>query len=88
VPQKTVKVGSKVGLHARPAALFVKAVAASGIPVNLTKVGGNTVSAASILGVLTLNVAFGDEVILESDGDGAEQVLEDLAQMLSSELDA
>jgi phosphocarrier protein HPr len=88
VPQKTVKVGSKVGLHARPAALFVKAVAASGIPVNLTKVGGNTVSAASILGVLTLNVAFGDEVILESDGDGAEQVLEDLAQMLSSELDS
>jgi phosphocarrier protein HPr len=88
VPQKTVKVGSKVGLHARPAALFVKAVAASGISVNLTKVGGNTVSAASILGVLTLNVAFGDEVILESDGDGAEQVLEDLAQMLSSELDS
>jgi phosphocarrier protein HPr len=88
VPQKLVKVGSKVGLHARPAALFVKAVAASGIPVNLTKVGGNTVSAASILGVLTLNVAFGDEVILESDGDGAEQVLEDLARMLSSELDA
>jgi phosphocarrier protein HPr len=88
VPQKTVKVGSKVGLHARPAALFVKAVAASGIPVNLTKVGGNTVSAASILGVLTLNVAFGDEVVLEADGDGAEQVLEDLARMLSSELDA
>jgi phosphocarrier protein HPr len=88
VPQKTVKVGSKVGLHARPAALFVKAVAASGIPVNLTKAGGKTVSAASILGVLTLNVAFGDEVILEADGDGAEQILEDLAQMLSSELDA
>jgi phosphocarrier protein HPr len=88
VPQKTVTVGSKVGLHARPAALFVKAVAASGIPVNLTKVGGNTVSAASILGVLTLNVAFGDEVILEADGDNAEQVLTDLAAMLSSELDS
>jgi phosphocarrier protein HPr len=88
VPQKTVKVGSKVGLHARPAALFVKAASASGVPVTLTKVGGATVSAASILGVLTLNVAYGDEVVLEADGDNAQKVLDDLGSMLESELDS
>jgi phosphocarrier protein HPr len=88
VPQKTVTVGSKVGLHARPAALFVKAVAASGLPVTLSKSGGTPVSAASILSVLTLNVAFGDEVTLETEGSNADQVLGDLARMLESELDA
>lgn len=85
--EKTVKVGSKVGLHARPAALFVKAAAASGVPVTLTKVGGNSVSASSILGVLTLNIAFGDEVTLSAEGDNAETVVAELAAMLASELD-
>lgn len=85
---KRVTVGSKVGLHARPAALFVKAAAASGIPISIAKEGGKQVSAASILGVLTLNVAFGDEVILTADGENAEAILTELAAMLERELDA
>lgn len=85
---KRVVIGSKVGLHARPAALFVKAAAATGIPVTLAKEGGKQVSASSILGVLTLNVAFGDEVILSAEGENAEAVLDELAAMLERELDA
>lgn len=88
VATKRVTVGSKVGLHARPAALFVKAAAASGLPITIAKEGGKQVSASSILGVLTLNVAFGDEVILTADGDNAESILNDLAAMLERELDA
>lgn len=88
MPSRTVTIGSKVGLHARPAALFVKAVAATGLPVTLAKAGGTPVSAASILSVLTLNVACGDEVTLEADGEGADAALDQLATMLATELDA
>ena len=52
--QVTATIASKVGLHARPAATFVKAVAEKGVPVTIAKEGGAAVDASSILGVMTL----------------------------------
>ena len=69
--QRSAVVASKVGLHARPAAVFVRAVADSGVPVTIAKGGGEPVDAASILGVMTLGAEHGDEVTLTAEGDGA-----------------
>ena len=69
--QVTATIASKVGLHARPAATFVKAVAEKGVPVTIAKEGGAAVDASSILGVMTLGAGFGDVVTLASDADGA-----------------
>ena len=76
--QVTATIASKVGLHARPAATFVKAVAEKGVPVTIAKEGGAAVDASSILGVMTLGAGFGDVVTLASDADGAEAALKDL----------
>ena len=65
--QVTATIASKVGLHARPAATFVKAVAEKGIPVTIAKEGGAAVDASSILGVMTLGAGFGDVITLASD---------------------
>jgi len=62
--QVTATIASKVGLHARPAATFVKAVAEKGVPVTIAKEGGAAVDASSILGVMTLGAGFGDVVTL------------------------
>ncbi|MPV37842.1 HPr family phosphocarrier protein [Georgenia subflava] len=86
--QRSAVIASKVGLHARPAALFVKAVSASGIPVSISKGDGDPVDAASILAVMTLGAEQGDEVTLTADGDGAEKVLDELAELLAQDLDA
>jgi phosphocarrier protein len=86
--QRSAVVASKVGLHARPAAVFVKAVADSGVPVTIAKAGGEPVDAASILGVMTLGAEHGDEVTLTAEGDGAEEVLDRLAGLISTDLDA
>jgi len=88
VVQRTVVIASKVGLHARPAALFTKAATAAGLPITLRKAGGAPVPATSILSVLTLNAANGDEVVLEAEGDGAERALDQLAALLAEDLDA
>ena len=85
---RSVKLGSKVGLHARPAAMFTKAAAAAGIAVTISKEGGKAVNAASILSVLTLNAGFGDEVTISAEGENADQVIADLAAMLERDLDA
>jgi phosphocarrier protein HPr len=38
--------------------------------------------------VLTLNVAHGDEVVLEAEGEHAERVLDELATLLATDHDA
>jgi phosphocarrier protein HPr len=86
--QRSAVVASKVGLHARPAAVFVKAVAASGVPVTISKQGSDPVDAASILGVMTLGAEHGDEVVLSAEGDDAEKVLDELVDLLTQDLDA
>jgi phosphocarrier protein len=82
--ERRVVVQSPVGLHARPAALFTKAAAGSGLQVTISKGDGPAVPASSILSVLQLNVAHGDEVTLRADGDSADAVLDDLVAVLES----
>lgn len=86
--ERRVSVGSKVGLHARPAALFVQAAARQPVRVTVAKDGTEPVSAASILAVLGLDVRGGDEVILSAEGEGAEAALAALAELVAKDLDA
>ena len=71
MPERTAVVASKVGLHARPAAVFVKAAAEQQVPVTIRKPDGAPVDAASILSIMTLGVSQGDEVVLAAEGDAA-----------------
>jgi phosphocarrier protein HPr len=87
LPERTVTVGSSVGLHARPASLFAQAASKVGVPVTLTSAAGKSVNAASILGVLSLGIGPGEEVTLQADGDGADQALDTLAEFLGRDLD-
>lgn len=85
MPRTVVTVKNPEGLHARPAALFVKV--ANGFPCtievrHLSK-EKPPVSAKSILGVLTLGVNQGDSIEITAEGEGAEkaiQVLRDLIE--------
>jgi phosphocarrier protein len=86
--ERHVIVGSKVGLHARPAALFVGIAAKQPVKVSIAKPGTKPVDARSILSVLALNARNGDEVIISADGAGADDALEQLAALLSRDLDS
>jgi len=87
VAERRAVIASRVGLHARPAAAFVQAVQKAGTSVTIAKGEGPEVDAASILNVLTLNAAAGDEVVLRADGDGADAALDSLASLLASDLE-
>jgi phosphocarrier protein HPr len=88
MPERRVAVGSKVGLHARPAAMFVQAAAKQPVKVTIAKADGNPVDARSILSVLALDARGGDEVVLVAEGDGAEQALDELVALLARDLDS
>ncbi len=85
---RTVRIGSSHGLHARPAKLLAQAAKDAGIPVTIAKDAGEPVNAASILGVIALGIEHGDYVTIAADGDGAEGVLDQLSELLTTDHDA
>ena len=87
MPELRVTVASKVGLHARPAALLAKAAAGQAVSVSIRKEGGEQVDAASVLGLMTLGAMHGDEVILSAEGAGADQALETVAALIATDHD-
>ncbi|SDN70363.1 HPr family phosphocarrier protein [Allokutzneria albata] len=87
MPERRVTVASSVGLHARPAALLAKAAAAQPVTVTIRKDGGEPVEAASVLGLMTLGAMHGDEVVLNAEGEGAEEALEALASIIAEDHD-
>lgn len=87
MPERTVTVGSKSGLHARPAKLFVQAATRAPVPVRI-QAGGRDVDARSMLAVLSLGVTHGTEVTLRAEGEHADEALDELARLLATDLDA
>ena len=81
---RTVKVASASGLHARPAALFSQAASEQPAAVTIETADAGPVKASSILMLLTLDVAFDDEVTLRAEGEGADDVLANLCTALET----
>lgn len=84
MPGIEVTVQHKVGLHARPAAQFVKT--ASSFPCEIKVSNVTTESAAanakSILGILSLGVHQGHVIHVEADGERADEALAQLRQLV------
>jgi phosphotransferase system HPr (HPr) family protein len=85
---KDVVIGSRIGLHGRPAAIVVKTAAAQAVTIKIGKGAKPPVDASSIIAVLALGAHGGDTVTISADGEGAEAALDALAEVLARDLDA
>ena len=75
---------NKRGLHARASAKFVGAVAAmDGAQVRVTK-DGHSAAGGSILGLMMLGAAMGDTIVIHCSGDGCEEALAQLSDLVES----
>ena len=83
--ERTVTLGSKSGLHARPAAIFVQNAKGFQSQITLTK-NDKTANGKSILSVLTLGAEQGDQVVLKVSGEDAEVASDKLASLLEGDL--
>jgi phosphocarrier protein HPr len=82
---KTVVIRSSNGLHARPAALFVKAAEKFNCEVTVSA-GKLQVNGKSIVGLMTLGVARGGTLTIAADGDDAGQAVEALETVLQGDI--
>jgi phosphocarrier protein HPr len=80
---RTVTISNRRGLHARASAKFV--TLASGLParVEVSK-DGASVTGTSIMGLMMLGAAMGDQVTISASGDGAEAAVAALADLVEN----
>ena len=85
MPSRTVSVGSRVGLHARPAAIVSEAAQRLDDPVTVARTGHDPVDARSALLIMTLGARFGDPVEVAGDDPAA---VDAIATLIEQDLDA
>ena len=82
--QLILKVVNEVGLHARPATLFVRAANRYQSTIRLRNITSESrwADAKSILGVLTLGVEKNHEIELQIEGSDEDQAASSLSELI------
>ena len=89
MPEAEVEVRNPSGLHARPAASFVRAAGGFGSDVlvtNLSRDPDRAASAKSVLGVMGLAVSQGHRIRIVASGDDAEAAVAQLTAIVEAGL--
>jgi phosphocarrier protein HPr len=83
VIEKTVLITNRRGLHARASAKFV--TMATGLPARVeVEKDGSSVVGTSIMGLMMLGAAMGDHIVIRAEGDGAEQSVGALVELIEA----
>ena len=85
--EERIAVNNKVGLHARPAAIFVQEASKFTSEISVSTQDPDTkedrnANAKSILGILTLGVFQGMEIVIKAEGDDEEEAVAALVKMV------
>ena len=81
--EREATVGPEEGLHARPAAQFVKTAKRFSSEIVVVK-GGREANAKSSLKIMTLGARKGDTVTIRAEGDDAQEAVEALVELISA----
>ncbi len=83
-----IEVRNPSGLHARPAAAFVRAAGAFRADVRVTNLtrDGREANAKSVLGVMGLGVAQGHRIRIAAEGVDAEEAVAQLTELVGAGL--
>jgi phosphocarrier protein len=80
--QATTTISNKLGLHARASAKLTKLAGSFPCEVWISK-GERRVNAKSIMGVMMLAAGIGSEVVIDTDGDQAQEALDALLALIA-----
>jgi phosphocarrier protein len=81
--RRDVRLRNRRGLHARASAKFVNLASELSAKVEVEK-DGSRVCGTSIMGLMMLGAAMGDQITIHAEGDGAEDALARLLALVES----
>ena len=80
---REVSIVNRRGLHARASAKFVNLASEVDLNVEVEK-DGSRVCGTSIMGLMMLGAAMGDSIVIHVEGDGADQALDKLVELVET----
>ena len=83
---KDFMVANKLGIHARPAAMFVKTANRFACDIFVEK-DGEKVNGKSIMGLMMLAAGQGTRLILSAEGTDAEKAMQELELLIEKRFD-
>ena len=89
--ERIATIASRVGMHARPAAVFTEAARGTGLGITIApqnRPADEAVDASSILGLMSLGIQHGDQVVLRAEGPDSDAALDALVRILETDHDA
>jgi len=84
IVKRNIKVKSKQGLHARPAALFVQLANKFDSKITITK-DDQEVNGKSIMGILMLAAEKDSEIVITAEGDDASEAMDALERLVGKD---
>jgi phosphocarrier protein HPr len=83
--EEKVLLQNEIGLHSRPASLFIREAVKH--PCDITVVKDNrSYNAKSIMSILSMSANKGEEIIIRAQGDGEETAVKALVDLVENRL--
>lgn len=83
VLERKFVIKNKLGLHARPAALFVQTASRFNCEI-LVKKGRQKANGKSIMGIMTLAIQKGSPITLKAEGTDAAHAMDELTKLIEN----
>jgi phosphocarrier protein HPr len=84
--QKEVTIVNKLGLHARPAAMFVRVANKHRAEIWIEK-DGEQVNGKSIMGLMMLAAGQGSKLLISAEGSDADKAVKELELLIQGKFD-
>jgi phosphocarrier protein len=81
--EKEITIVNRLGMHARPAAMFVRVASRYRCEVWVEK-ENEQINGKSIMGLMMLAAGQGSKLIIRCDGPDADRAMEEIAQLIAS----
>lgn len=83
--EQKVTLTNEIGLHARPASIFIRAAVKFPCDITVEK-NGRSYNAKSIMSVLSMSASNGDQLTLKAEGDKEEEAVKALVDVIENKI--
>ncbi len=85
--EKEITIVNRLGLHARPAAMFVRIASRYRCEVWVEKEEGDQVNGKSIMGLMMLAAGQGSKLNVRCEGPDADRALQEIEELIAAKFD-
>ena len=83
--EQKVTLTNEIGLHARPASIFIRAAVKHPCDITVVK-NGRSYNAKSIMSILSMSASNGDELTIKACGEGEEDAVKSLVDVIVNKI--